>query len=326
MAGKRFARMGRCVAAAVAAATLSASYAQNYPAKPVRFVSPFPTGGVNDIIARIIAHKMSEALGQQWVVENRPGAGGNLGTDYVSKSAPDGYTLLNGGMGSLTVNPFTGTVPYDTLRDFAPVILMARAPNVVTVHPALPVRSITELIALAKARPGELNYASGGVGSTPHLSGALFARMAGINIVHVPYKGASPATTDLLAGQVQLSFLGIPSSLPLIKAGKLRGLAVTGMRRVHEVAEVPTVHESGLPGYDVNPWYGVLAPAGTPRDIVARLNTEISRVVRIAEVSRQFAAQGVETAVSTPAEYAGIIRTDFAKWGNVIREIGIRGE
>lgn len=313
-----------CVTPAIIAATPSVASAQNYPLKPIRFVSAFPAGGVNDIIARIIAQQMTEALGQQWVVENRPGAGGNLGTDYVAKAAPDGYTLLNGGMGSLTVNPFTGKVPYDTLRDFAPVILMARSPNVVTIHPALPVKSVKQLIALARARPGELNYASGGVGSTPHLSGALFASMAGINLVHVPYKGASPATTDLLAGQVQLSFLGVASSLPLIRDGRLRGLAVTGIKRVSELPAVPSVHESGLPGYDVNPWYGVLAPAGLPRDIVAKLNTEIARVVRTPEVSRKFAAQGVETAASTPEEYAAIINADFAKWGKVIREIGIR--
>lgn len=203
---------------------------------------------------------------------------------------------------------------------------MARAPNVVTVHPALPVKSVQDLIALAKARPGQLNYASGGVGSNPHLSGALFASMAGINIVHVPYKGGAQATVDLLAGQVELSFLGIPSSLPFIKDGKLRGLAVTGMQRSPELPGVPIVHEAGLPGYDVNPWYGVLAPAGTPRDIIARLNNEIARIVRTPEVGRQFTVQGVEAAVTTPEEYAAIIKADLAKWGKVIRDTGIRGE
>ncbi len=325
MALMRYAQ-GCCIAVAIAATNLPAAYAQVYPAKPIRFVSPFPAAGVNDIIARIIALKMSEALGQQWVVENRPGAGGNIGTGYVAKAAADGYTLLNGGMGSLTVNPFTGKVPYDTLRDFAPVILMARAPNVVTVHPALPVKSVQDLIALAKARPGQLNYASGGVGSTPHLSGALFASMAGINIVHVPYKGGALASVDLLAGQVELSFLGIPSSLPFIREGKLRGLAVTGMQRSPELPGVPTVHEAGLPGYDVNPWYGVLAPAGTPHDIIARLNTAIARIVRTPEVGRQFTVQGVESTSTTPEEYAAIIKADFAKWGKVVRDAGIRGE
>lgn len=315
-----------CAAAAIAFALINAAYAQNYPFKPVRFVSPFPAGGVNDIIARIVAQKMADALGQQWVVENRPGAGGNLGTDYVAKAAPDGYTLLNGGMGSLTVNPFTGKVPYDSLRDFAPVIAMARAPNVVTVHPSLPVISVAQLIALARARPGQLNYASGGVGSTPHLSGALFASMAGIRIVHIPYKGGAFATVDLLAGQVELSFLGIPSSLSFIREGKLRGLAVTGIQRSPELPTVPTVHEAGLPGYEVNPWYGVLAPVGTPRDIVARLNAEIARIVRTPEVGHQFSAQGVEAATSTPEEFAAIIRADLAKWAKVIREFGIRGE
>jgi len=325
--GKRAPSGQRCFAAAmIVAAIVTAADAQTYPVKPVRFVSPFPAGGVNDIIARIVAQKISETLGQQWVVENRPGAGGNIGTDYVAKAAADGYTLLNGGMGSLTVNPFTGKVPYDSLRDFTPIVVMARAPNVVTVHPALPVASVAQLIALARARPGQLNYASGGVGSTPHLSGALFASMARIRIVHVPYKGGALATVDLLAGQVELSFLGIPSSLAFVRDGKLRGLAVTGMQRSPELPDVPTVHEAGLPGYEVNPWYGMLAPAGTPRDIVARLNAEIARIVRLPEISRQFAAQGVEAAASTPEEFAAIIRADLAKWGKVIREIGVRGE
>jgi tripartite-type tricarboxylate transporter receptor subunit TctC len=325
--GKRLPYGHRCCGVAmIAAAIVPAAYAQNYPLKPVRFVSPFPAGGVNDIIARVIAQRMSEALGQQWVVENRPGAGGNLGTDYVAKAAPDGYTLLNGGMGSLTVNPFTGKVPYDSLRDFTPIILMARAPNVVTAHPSLPAISIAQLIALARSRPGQLKYASGGVGSTPHLSGALFASMAHIRIVHIPYKGGALATVDLLAGQVELSFLGIPSSLSFIRDGKLRGLAVTGIQRSPELPGVPTVNEAGLPGYEVNPWYGVLAPAGAPRDIVARLNAEVARIVRVPEVSKQFAAQGVEAAVSTPEEFAAIIRADFAKWSKVIREIGIREE
>ena len=325
MSGKQFTRTC-CAATALAVAYPATACAQAYPVKPIRLVSPYTAAGVNDIIARIVAQKMSEALGQQWVVENRPGAGGNVGTDYVAKAAPDGYTLLNGGMGSLTVNPYTGKVPYDTLRDFAPVILMARAPNVVTAHPALPVKSVRELITLAKARPGQLNYASGGVGSTPHLSGALFASMAGIDIVHIPYKGGAPATVDLLAGQVELSFLGIPSSLPFIREGRLRGLAVTGMLRSPELPGIPTVHEAGLPGYDVSPWFGVLAPAGIPRDIIAKLNGEIARVVRAPEVLRQFNAQGVEPTSSAPEEFAAIIKADFAKWGKVVREAGIRGE
>jgi tripartite-type tricarboxylate transporter receptor subunit TctC len=188
------------------------------------------------------------------------------------------------------------------------------------------VKSVRELIALAKVRPGQLNYASGGVGSTPHLSGALFASMAGIDIVHVPYKGGAPATVDLLSGQVELSFLGIPSSLPFIREGKLRGLAVTGMLRSPELPGIPTVHEAGLPGYDVNPWFGVLAPAGTPRDIITKLNGQIARIVRAPEVLRQFNAQGVEPTSSAPEEFAAIIKADFAKWGKVVREAGIRGE
>lgn len=300
--------------------------AQGYPVRPVRLIVPFPAGGVNDIIARIVAQKMTESLGQQVIVDNRPGAGGNIGTDLVAKSAADGYTLLSGGMGSLVMNPIIAKVPYDTLRDFSPVILMATAPNVLVVHPSLPASNVKELIALAKARPGQLNYSSGGVGSTPHLSGALFAAMSKTNIVHVPYKGTAPATTDLLAGNVQLSFLGIPPAFPHIKDGKLRPLAVTGTARTPALPGVPTVAESGLPGYEVSPWYGVLAPAGTPSTVVAKLNGEISRIMRAADMRGKLAVHGADPATSTPEEYMAQIKVDFAKWARVIKDAGIKAD
>lgn len=295
----------------------------SYPTRSIRFVVPFPAGGVNDIVARIVAQKASEAMRQQWIVDNRPGAGGNIGTDFVAKAAADGYTLLSGGMGSLVMNPLITKVPYDTLKDFAPIILMAKAPNVLLVHPSLPVHNVRELIALAKSRPGELNYGSGGIGSTPHLSSALFAAMSGINIVHVSYKGTAPAMNDLVAGHIQLAILGIPAAYPHIKSGRLRALAVTGMGRSASLPDVPTA-ASGLPGYDVNPWYGVLAPTGTPSIIVARLNTEISKIMKSADVRDKFAAHGTEPASSTPEEYFAQIKEDIEKWAKVIADAGIQ--
>jgi tripartite-type tricarboxylate transporter receptor subunit TctC len=300
--------------------------AQSYPVKPIRMVVPYPAGGVNDIIARILAQKMSETLGQSVVIDNRAGAGGNIGTDFVAKAPPDGYTLLSGGVGSLVMNPILEKVPYDTARDFAPVILMATSPNVLAVHPSLPLRSVKQLIALAKSRPGELNYASGGTGSTPHLSGALFASMAGINIVHVPYKGMTPGTTALISGEVQLNFLGIPPALPHLAAGRLRALGVTGKVRSSKLPDVPTIAESALPGYEVSPWFGVLAPAGTAPEIVLKLNTEIARMMRSAEMRDKLGANGADAAFTTPEEFSAVIAADTAKWRKLISDAGVRSQ
>jgi tripartite-type tricarboxylate transporter receptor subunit TctC len=314
------------ILAAVSACLLAcAAHAQGYPSRPVRVVVPFAPGGPNDIIVRLVAPELAESLGQAFVVENRPGAGGNIGTDYVAKSAPDGYTLLSVGPGSLIINPLMGKVPYDTGRDFAPITLVARAPNALVVHPSLPAHSVADLIALARARPGEINYGSGGSGSTPHLAAALFAAMAGVTLTHVPYKGTAPATADLVGGQVQIAFLGIPAVLPHARSGKLRVLAVTGLQRSPELPDVPTVDESGVPGYQVSPWYGLLAPAGTPRDVVARLSLETAKIVRDAEMRGKLAAQGAEAAGSTPGEYAAVIRADTATWSRVIAQAGLRG-
>jgi tripartite-type tricarboxylate transporter receptor subunit TctC len=302
------------------------AYAQSYPVKPVRFVAPYPPGGVNDIVARIIGQRMSQVLGQQWLIENRAGRGGVLGSDYVAKAAPDGYTLVHGGMGSFTLAPFLGKVPYDTLRDFAPVTLTARAPNVIAVHPSLPARSLKELIALARTHPGELNYATSGVGSTPHLTAALFVTMAKVQMVHIPYKGGAPATIDLLAGQIPVGFSPIASLKPHIESGKLRGLAVSSLERSPSLPNLPTVSEAGIPGFEMNPWFGVLAPAGTPHEVIGRLNTEIVRFLRTPEAAKQFAAQGVEIAHSTANEFLGVIKSDLAKWSKVIRENDIRGD
>jgi len=309
-----------CLAAVIACA----AQAQEYPSRPVRVVVPFAAGGPNDIIVRLVAQKLAASLGQPFLVENRAGAGGNIGTDYVAKSAPDGYTLLSVGPGSLIINPLMGKVPYDTERDFVPIALMARAPNVLVVHPSLAAHSVKELIALARARPGAINYGSGGNGSTPHLAAALFAAMAGVELTHVPYKGTAPATADLIGGQVQIAFLGIPAVLPHARSGKLRVLAVTGLQRSAELPEVPTVDESGVPGYEVNPWYGLLAPAGTPRAIVVRLGAETTGVVRAAEMREKLAAQGAEGAGGTPEEYAAVIRADTATWTRVVGQAGLR--
>ena len=300
--------------------------AQRYPSRAVHIVVPFSAGGPNDIIVRLVAQKLTEAWRQPVVVENRAGAGGNIGTDFVAKAPPDGYTLLSVGPGSLVINPLIGKVPYDTARDFAPVTLMARAPNALVAHPSLPANSVKELIALARSQPGSINYGSGGKGSTPHLAGALFAVMAGIELTHVPYKGTAPAMADLVGGQVQIAFLGIPSVLPHVKSGKLRVLAVTGQRRSPELPEVPTVDEAGVPGYEVSPWYGLLAPAGTPREIVERLAAEVTKVVRAVEMKEKLAGQGAETAGGSPEEFAAVIRADRVTWARVIKDAGIRGE
>src|ERR1043166_7444475 len=238
--------------------------AQPYPVRPVKMVVPFSPGGPNDIIARLIGLRLPEGLGQQVVIDNRPGGGGNIGTDAVAKAPPDGYTLLSAGPGSLIMNPVLMKVPYDTARDFAPVSLMAHAPNVLVVHPSVPAKSVKELIDLARAQPGRLNYASSGPGSSAHVAVALFASMAHIDITHVPYRGTGPGVNDLVAGQVQLAVFGIPPVLPHIKQGRRRALGVTGKTRSPELPDVPTVDEAGVPGYVVNLWYGLLAPAGTP--------------------------------------------------------------
>jgi tripartite-type tricarboxylate transporter receptor subunit TctC len=313
------------VLTAAALAALPAS-AQEYPSRPVHVVVPYPAGGPNDIIVRLVGSKLSRALGQPVVVENRPGAGGNIGTDSVAKSAPDGYTLVSVGPGALIINPLLGKVPYDTMRDFAPVTIMAVAPNALVAHPSFPAKTVAELIALARAKPGAINYASGGTGSTPHLAGALFAVMAKVQLTHVPYKGTGPATADLVGGQVQIAFLGIPTVLPHIRSGKLRALAVTGKRRSPELPGVPTVEEAGVPGYELSPWYGLLAPAGTPRAVITRLADEVTKIVRAPEMREQLSAQGAEPTGGAPEEFARTLRSDAATWKKVVKEAGIRAD
>jgi len=305
----------------------AAAAADAYPAKPVRFVVAFPPGGGTDIIARSIAQKLTERIAQQVVVDNRPGAGGNIGTDIVAKSAPDGYTMLMGSAGPLAINAsLFGKMPFDPIKDLAPVTLAASTPNVLVVHPSLRAATVKELIALAKARPGEINFASSGHGTPAHLAGELFNSMAGVKMVHVPYKGAAPALADLLGGQVQLMFSTMPPALPHVKDGKLRALAVTSAKRSPAAPDLPTLDEIALPGFEANTWHGVVVPAGTPATIVARLNREIVAILHLPEVVERLSGQGAEPVGSTPEEFAAYIRSETLKWAKVVRDSGAKAE
>jgi tripartite-type tricarboxylate transporter receptor subunit TctC len=311
------------VITAIAAPFTFAQGAANYPTKPVRLVVPFPAGGTTDILARAVAQTLSEAWGQQVIVDNRPGAGGNIGSDLVAKSKPDGYTLLMGTVGTHAINPsLYKNMPYDHVKDFAPVILVAGVPNVLVVNPSLPVHSVPELIAYAKANPGKLNFASSGNGTSIHLSGELFKAMTGVEMTHVPYKGSAPALTDLIGGQVQLMFDNLPSSLPFIKAGKLRALAVTSGARAAALPDLPTLAESGLPGFEASSWFGVLAPAGTPRDIVAKLNGAIAGWLASPEAKEKLLAQGAIAAGGAPDDFARHIGAETSKWAKVVKASG----
>jgi len=298
-----------------------------YPNHPIRLVVPFPAGGTTDILARAVAQRMSETLGQQVVVDNRPGAGGNIGSELVAKSAPDGYTLLMGTVGTHAINPsLYSKMPYDHVKDFTPVILVAGVPNVLVVNPDLPVKTVAELIAYGKANPGKLNFASSGSGTSIHLSGELFKTLTGVQMTHVPYKGSSPALTDLMGGQVQLMFDNLPSSLGFIKAGKLRALAVTSAARSTALPDVPTVAESGLPGFEASSWFGVLAPAGTPRDIVTRINAEVAKWLASPEAREKLASQGAIAAGGSPEDFVRHIGAETTKWAKVVKESGAKVE
>jgi len=314
-----------CLAFALALLAPLAFAQAPYPAKPIRLVVPFPPGGTTDILARIVAQKLTEAWGQPVVVDNRPGAGGNIGAELVAKSAPDGYTLLMGTVGTHAINAsLYAKLPYDHVKDFAPVILVAGVPNVLVVNPSVPVNSVAELIAYAKANPGKLNFASSGSGTSIHLSGELFRTMAGVQITHVPYKGSAPAIADLVGGQVQLMFDNLPSSLAQIKAGKLRALAVTSDKRAPALPDVPTMAEAGLPGFEASSWFGVLAPAGTPPAIVGKLHAEIAKWLATPDAREKLSAQGANLAGFGPEEFARYIGSETAKWAKVVKESGAK--
>jgi tripartite-type tricarboxylate transporter receptor subunit TctC len=314
------------VAALAAGCFPLAAAGQAYPVKTIRYVVPFPPAGATDILARWVAEKISPALGQPVVVENRPGAAGGVGTDFVAKSAPDGYTILMATAAQSISETLYVKQPFSFARDLAAVALIARVPNVMEVHPSVPARTVKEFIALAKARPGQLNYASSGAGTTLHMSGELFKLMTRTDIVHVPYKGSAPALTDLMAGHVSVMWDNLPASMPYIKAGRLRAIAITSARRYPAFPDLPTVSESGVPGYEASAWFGVVAPAATPRNIVARLNGEINRAVNLPDMKERFAQQGAIPAPGTPEEFAAWIRAEIAKWGKVVKASGARVE
>ena len=307
------------------AAVATGALGQPYPSKPVKLVAPSTPGDAPDVIARLVADKLSIALGQQVVVENRPGAGGVVGSDYVAKAAPDGYTLIMGNAGSHGINAAVySKLPYDIQRDFAPVSQVAVAPNVIVINPSLPASTVAEFIAYAKANPGKLSYASGGNGSSAHMSMELFKSMSGIDIQHVPYKGSSPALTDVVSGQV-VAFIGnMPPTVPLIKAGKLRALAVTTTSRSALMPELPTIAEAGLPGFETVAWFGVLAPAGTPPDVVNKLSAEIARIAKSPEIRDKLVAMGAEPVGSTPEEFRAVIDRDIAKWKPLAQKVNIK--
>jgi tripartite-type tricarboxylate transporter receptor subunit TctC len=296
-----------------------------YPTKPIRFIVPYTPGSSGDIFARSIGQKMSEAWGQQIIVDNRGGSGGAIGSEMAAKSPPDGYTLMLGGTSNIAINPaLYGKLPYDAARDFAPVTLVASSPYVMIVNAALPARTVPEFIALAKARPGQLNYATTGSGSTVHLTAELFASMAGVKLVHVPYKNQAGRIVDVMAGEVQMMFAGTVLVQPHIKSGKVRALGITSAKRSPLMPELPTIAEAGLKGFESNGWFGVFVPAGTSRAIVMQLNAEIVRALKSPEMSERFAREGADLYGNSPEEFAVFVKTESAKWAKAVKLSGAR--
>ncbi|MBI1991274.1 MAG: tripartite tricarboxylate transporter substrate binding protein [Betaproteobacteria bacterium] len=319
-------KLAIAIAFAAAALASTGAPAQSYPQKTVRVVVPYAPGGNTDFTARVIAAKLTDVFGQQIVVENRPGGGTNIGSELVAKAPADGYTLLMGGASNAINMSFYPKMPYDTLRDFAPVILCVKGANVLSVHPSLPAKNLQELIALAKTRPGQLNYASSGLGSSNMMAGELLKLMAGVNIVHVPYKGNSPALTDTIGGQVEMIFSGVPALLPHIKSGRLRAIAIGSLKRFPALPDVPTIDASGLKGYEATTWFGLMAPAKTPKDIVARLNSEFGRILVSTEVHDRFMNEGIEPIGGTPEQFGAFIRDEIDKYAKVVKATNLRAQ
>lgn len=309
-----------CVAAAIGSPAIS----QTYPVKAIRLIVPFPAGAYTDTVARLLAHKLSEGLGQPVVVENRAGAGGNIGADYVAKAAPDGYTLLMGTIASAISVSAYAKLPYELTRDLAPVSLVVAVPFVLVTSTGVAAGSVENLIQLARAKPGTLNYASSGNGSALHLAGELFKARTGTDLVHVPYKGIAPAMTDLVGGQVSMMFASLDSALPYIHGAKIKALAVTSAKRSPLLPRVPTVAESGLPGFEIVAWGGVLVPAGTPKDIITRLNSQIGKALESPDVQKRFQEFGAQAAPTTPDEFSRFIRSEIEKWAQVVKASGVR--
>lgn len=314
---------------AAAVAVLSATSAladSSYPTKPVRIVVPLSAGGPTDLLARIVGQQLGERLGQPVIIENRPGAGGNIGAEIVAKAPPDGYTLFMGTSGPLSINPsLYNKLAFNPATDFAPIALIASAPFVVATHPSLPAKSVKELVALAKSKPGQLNFGAVS-GSAAHLATELFKSTAGVDMVHVSYKGAAPATNDLVAGQIQLSFASTPGVMPSVKAGKLTALAVTSAKRTSQLPEIPTLAESGFPGYEASVWYGLVAPAKTPQAIIVRLNTEINKILQDSATRQKLSTNDFEPAGSTPEQFDAYIKSETVKWAKVVKSSGARAD
>jgi tripartite-type tricarboxylate transporter receptor subunit TctC len=304
-----------------------AAQAQPYPSKPIRFVVPYPAGGPLDTVARLLGQKVSESTHQPVIVDNKPGAGGNIGADAVAKAPGDGYTILMGAVATHAINPtLYASIPYDAIRDFSPVTQVAATPNVLVVHPSVPASNVRELIAYAKANPGKLNFGSGSTGSAGHLAGELFKTMAGVDMTHVPYKGAAPAMNDLIGGQIQLMFDNLASSLSQVRAGRVRALAVTTAKRSGLAPELPTIAESGLPGFDISTWFGIFVPAGTPHEIIDRLHAEFTKALAAPGIREKMLNLGAEPVGSKPEEFAMYIRTEADKYARVIKASGARAD
>jgi tripartite-type tricarboxylate transporter receptor subunit TctC len=316
----------RTILATALAATTAPAWAQSaYPDRPIRLVIPFAGGGATDILSRLLAERLAESLKQPVVADNRPGAGGNLGADLVARSAPDGYTVVMGVVGTHAINPtLFPSIPFDPIRDFTPISLVATAMNVLVVNLDLPVRSVRDLIDYARTRPGQLNFGSPGNGSTVQLAGELFKTMSGTDMVHTPYRGTAAAMTDLLAGRIQMQFDNLPSAVPHVREGRLRALAVTGAERSSALPEVPTIAEAGLPGYEATTWFALFGPAGLPSQVTARLNRAVHDALAGTQMRQRFAELGAEPAAGTPDELTALIRRDTEKWGRVIRVSGAR--
>ncbi len=319
---KRYSKLLTALALAMACAGAAA---QSYPAKAVRIVVGYPPGGPTDVLARIVAQKLTESWGQQVLVDNRPGASGMIGAEVTVRAAPDGYTLLMVPVTYAVTPSLYPKMSYDAVKDLAPVAQVAAAPFILVVHPTLPVKTVKDLIALARSRPAQLNYASASTGGMPHLAGELFNTMTGVKMVHIPYKGAAPATTDLLAGQVQLMFNKMLSAMPQVKNGRLRAIAVTSTKRSAAVPELPAIAET-VPGYEASGWYAALAPAATPRELITRLNNDMNRVMKMPDVMQRLAGDGVEAVGTTPEQFGAYLRAEITKWGKVVKASGAKAD
>jgi tripartite-type tricarboxylate transporter receptor subunit TctC len=318
-------RVHRIFAAIALASLAGMAQAQAWPSKPIKWVVPFAPGGTTDILARTVGEKLAVALGQPVIIENKPGAGGGVGAEFTAKSAPDGYTIMGGTISTHAINAsLYKSLPYDPVKDFVAITLIARVPNMLVINPSVPAKDVKELIALLKANPGKYSFASSGNGTSQHLSGELFKSMSGTDMQHIPYKGSPPALQDVVGGQVAMTFDNITTALPLAKAGKLRALAVTTAKRSSVAPEVPTLAESGLPGFEVGSWQGVFAPAGTPPEIVKRLNAEIVKALNMPDVREKLSGLGAEIVADSPEEFSALVKAEVAKWADVVKKSGAK--